>query len=153
MTEILISIQPKWCEKIMKLEKRWEMRKTKPKSMLPYRVFIYQTEGGGVIGEFVCDDIQIVDPTMFRADSTVKNWVLNETQLTEKEATEYADGKEVYMWRIRSLIDYPEPKPLSAFGLDRPPQSWCYVKGGDPDAGPVAQSAGSFGDMPVMREA
>ena len=73
MTEILISIQPKWCEKIMKLEKRWEMRKTKPKSTLPYRVFIYQTEGGGVIGEFVCDDIQIVDPTMFRADSTVKN--------------------------------------------------------------------------------
>ena len=31
MTEILISIQPKWCEKIMKLEKRWEMRKRRPK--------------------------------------------------------------------------------------------------------------------------
>ena len=104
MKEILISIQPKWCEKIMKLEKRWEMRKRRPKEPGPYRVFIYQTEGGGVIGEFVCDCFQALD---------------------------YAGGMTVYLWRIRSLVDYPEPKPLSAYGLDRPPQSWCYVKGGD----------------------
>ena len=123
MVEILISIQPKWCEKILKLEKRWEMRKTIPKAKGPFRVFIYQTEGGGVVGEFVCDSFTEVDP------GEITKRILTDTQLTKQEALEYADGKTVYLWRIRSLVDYPEPKPLSAYGLDRPPQSWCYLKG------------------------
>ncbi len=129
MTEILISIQPKWCEKIMKLQKRWEMRKVRPTAPGPYRVFIYQTEGGGVIGEFVCDAFETVSPGGLTRE------VLNDTQLTREEALAYMDGKPVYLWRIRSLVDYPEPKPLSAYGLDRAPQSWCYLKGGDPDGG------------------
>ena len=123
MVEILISIQPKWCEKILKLEKRWEMRKTIPKAKGPFRVFIYQTEGGGVVGEFICDSFTEVDP------GEITKRILTDTQLTKQEALEYADGKTVYLWRIRSLVDYPEPKPLSAYGLDRPPQSWCYLKG------------------------
>ena len=128
MTEILMSIQPKWCEKILDLSKRWEMRKRRPKGQGPYRVFIYQTEGGGVIGEFVCDTFLEVGP-----DEITKQ-VLNDTQLTLKEALDYAGEMTVYLWRIRSLVVYPEPKPLSSFGFDRPPQSWCYVKGGDQDA-------------------
>ena len=127
MTEIMISIQPKWCEKILTLAKRWEMRKTIPKRKGPFRCFIYQTEGGGVIGEFVCDSFTEVDP------GEITKRILTDAQLTLKEALDYAGGNTVYLWRIRSLVDYPEPKPLSAYGLDRPPQSWCYVKGGDPD--------------------
>ena len=125
MTEIMISIQPKWVEKILDLSKRWEMRKTIPKAKGPFRVFIYQTEGGGVVGEFVCDSFTEVDP------GEITKRILTDTQLTKQEALEYADGKTVYLWRIRSLVDYPEPKPLSAYGLDRPPQSWCYIKGSD----------------------
>ena len=117
MTEILISIQPKWVAKILDLSKRWEMRKTIPKAKGPFRVFIYQTEGGGVVGEFVCDSFTEVDP------GEITKRILTDTQLTKQEALEYADGKTVYLWRIRSLVDYPEPKPLSAYGLDRPPQS------------------------------
>ena len=128
MVEILISIQPKWVAKILDLSKRWEMRKTIPKAKGPFRVFIYQTEGGGVVGEFVCDSFTEVDP------GEITKRILTDTQLTKQEALEYADGKTVYLWRIRSLVDYPEPKPLSAYGLDRPPQSWCYLKGSDPDA-------------------
>ena len=127
MTEVLISIQPKWVEKILTLQKRWEMRKTRPRQKGPYRVFIYKTEGGGVIGEFVCDAFQEIGP------DEISKEVLRDTMLTAKEAIAYAGGMTVYLWRIRSLVDYPEPKPLSAYGLDRPPQSWCYVKGGDSD--------------------
>ena len=127
MAEIMISIQPKWVEKILTLAKRWEMRKTMPRRTGPYRCFIYQTEGGGVVGEFVCDSFTEVDP------GEITKRVLTDTQLTMQEALDYAAGNTVYLWRIRSLVDYPEPKPLSAYGLDRPPQSWCYVKGGDPD--------------------
>ncbi len=125
MTEILISIQPKWVEKIMTLAKRWEMRKTIPKRTGPFRCYIYQTEGGGVVGEFVCDSFTEVDP------GEIAKRVLADTQLTLKEALDYAAGNTVYLWRIRSLVDYPEPKPLSAYGLDRPPQSWRYLKGGE----------------------
>ena len=125
MTEIMISIQPKWVEKILTLAKRWEMRKTIPKQQGPFRCFIYQTEGGGVVGEFVCDSFTEVEP------GEITKRVLTDTMLTKQEALDYAGGKIVYLWRIRSLVDYPEPKPLSAYGLDRPPQSWCYVKGGE----------------------
>lgn len=127
VTEVLISIQPQWVDKILKLQKRWEMRKTRPKRTGPYRVFIYQTEGGGVVGEFVCDAFQEIGP------GDITKEVLLDTMLTAKEAIAYAGGMTVYLWRIRSLVDYPEPKPLAAYGLDRPPQSWCYVKGGDSD--------------------
>ncbi len=129
MTEILISIQPKWCEKILKLQKRWEMRKTRPRDPGPYRVYIYQTENGGVIGEFVCDAFQEIGP------DEISKEVLRDTMLTAREAIDYAGGMTVYLWRIRSLVDYPEPKPLSAYGLDRPPQSWCYVRKPAPEKG------------------
>lgn len=127
MTEILISIQPQWVEKILQLNKRWEMRKTRPRQPGPYRVFIYQTEGGGVVAEFVCDSFLEIGPT------DITREVLHDTMLTVKEAITYADGKTVYLWRIRSLVIYPEPKPLGLYGLERAPQSWCYVKGGSPD--------------------
>lgn len=124
MTEIMISIRPEWVDKIMKLEKRWEMRKTRPRQTGPYRVFIYETEGGGVVGEFICDAFQEIGP------DEISKEVLRDTMLTAKEAIEYAGGMTVYLWRIRSLVDYREPRALGAYGLERPPQSWCYVKDG-----------------------
>lgn len=75
---VLISIRPKWCEKIVNGEKTVEVRKTRPKMETPFRCYIYyctlpkyphedyittehplpQYYGGGkVIGEFVCDRI------------------------------------------------------------------------------------------------
>ena len=74
---VLISIRPKWCEKIINGEKAVEVRKTRPKLNTPFRVYIYCTlprvphedyittehplpqyyGGGKVIGEFVCNRI------------------------------------------------------------------------------------------------
>lgn len=74
---VLISIRPKWCEKIVNGEKTIEVRKTRPKMETPFRCYIYCTlpkyphedyittehplpqyyGGGKVIGEFVCDRI------------------------------------------------------------------------------------------------
>lgn len=121
MTEIMISIQPKWVEKIFNLSKRWEMRKTIPARTGPFRVLIYQTEGGGVVGEFTCCEFVGIGP------GEITKRVLTDTMLTEEEALEYANGAMVYLWSIRSLIIYPEPKPLEQFGMSRPPQSWCYI--------------------------
>ena len=79
---VLISIRPKWCEKIISGEKTIEVRKTRPKMNPPFKCYIYCTMdhpyisvscggldklnyrtntvgrcNGKVIGEFVCDDI------------------------------------------------------------------------------------------------
>ena len=72
---VLISIRPKWVEKIANGEKTIEGRKTRPKLQTPFKCYIYCTQpkyphedfiltdypkpqfygGGKVIGEFTCD--------------------------------------------------------------------------------------------------
>ena len=122
MVEIMISIKPKWVDKIFRLIKSFELRKDMPKCKPPFRCFIYQTENGGVVGEFTCDQVEqscIFDIT--------EDW-LKDTCVSYDEAARYLkDGPFLYKWRIRSIIEYQEPRPLSQYGLDRPPQSWCYV--------------------------
>lgn len=74
---VMLSIRPKWCEKIARGEKTIEVRKTRPKLDTPFKCYIYCTlpkyphedfiatdyprpqfyGGGKVIGEFTCDRI------------------------------------------------------------------------------------------------
>lgn len=82
---VMLSIRPKWCEKIASGEKTIEVRKTRPKLDTPFKCYIYCTlqgcneffrvdlgrdvakwnrgkwadRKGNVIGEFTCD--QIID--------------------------------------------------------------------------------------------
>lgn len=79
----MLSIRPKWCEKIANGEKTIEVRKTRPKLETPFKCYIYCTmpdakdphnilelhgadgkirkANGKVIGEFTCDRIQSFD--------------------------------------------------------------------------------------------
>lgn len=43
---VLISIRPKWCQKIISGEKTIEVRKTRPKMNPPFKCYIYCTESG-----------------------------------------------------------------------------------------------------------
>ena len=70
MTEIVISINPEWIEKIFQLRKTWELRTTKPMCPTPFRCFIYKTGNGGVVGEFTCDLIEYE-----RSDKLTKDWL------------------------------------------------------------------------------
>ena len=74
---VLISIRPRWCQKIVNGEKTIEVRKTRPRMAPPFKCYIYCTlpkyphedyittehplpqycGGGKVIGEFVCNRI------------------------------------------------------------------------------------------------
>ena len=78
---VMLSIRPKWCEKIANSEKTIEVRKTRPKLDTPFKCYIYCTlpkyphedfiatdyprpqfyGGGKVVGEFTCDRIQSFD--------------------------------------------------------------------------------------------
>ena len=53
MKAVLISIQPKWCEKIASGEKTIEVRKTRPKLETPFKCYIYCTIGNGVKGDYL----------------------------------------------------------------------------------------------------
>lgn len=75
MKAVMISIQPKWWELIANGKKTVEVRKTKPKIDVPFKCYIYETQGrtetpfvdeegheifkgrGQVMGEFVCKRI------------------------------------------------------------------------------------------------
>ena len=186
MREVLISIQPKWCELIANGKKTVEVRKTRPKIDVPFKCYIYCTNSkdmlwilmkkerfsekiasiftakdvggatkanGKVIGEFVCDSI--MPYCRYEIVSGVSEAGFEEltraTQLSRKELYEYCGEKDIYCWHISDLVIYEQPKELSEFinydrcpyggmvdcnkcgehhCLKRPPQSWCYVKGG-----------------------
>ena len=42
---VMLSIRPKWCEKIASGEKTIEVRKTRPKLETPFKCYIYETQG------------------------------------------------------------------------------------------------------------
>lgn len=202
MKSVLISIHPKWVEKIANGEKTIEVRKAAPKEV-PFKCYIYCTKPkkpkkytlhtyinsgygrkefgvigqwrsgkevvdvnshlpayrynaylaeGKVIGEFVCNRIDVFTPSehgiifkRFRA--------LYETRLTVDEMRKYAKGKTLYGWNISDLKIYDKPKELSEFrkpckinlpmcdrceyystwngrceNITRAPSNWCYVE-------------------------
>ena len=99
---------------------------------------------GKVIGEFICDSIEIIKKTDYHP-----NYYFTRlgTCLEPSEMWEYGKGKQLYAWHISDLVIYDKPKELSDFekpheyiyqsyrkrnsffqGITRPPQSWCYVE-------------------------
>ena len=129
MKSVLISIRPKWCEKICSGEKIIEVRKTRPKMNTPFKCYIYCTlpkyphedfiatdyprpqfyGGGKVIGEFTCDRIYELAPINHAPDDLEK-----QACLTREEIVNYLKGTG-YGWHISDLRIYDTPKALSKF--------------------------------------
>lgn len=135
---VLISIRPKWCEKIACDDKTIEVRKSRPKMDTPFKCYIYQTGKGGVIGEFVCDNIleRIVQvgtnckaPKYCLCDWNLNftpiDWLLSDACLTKDELEQYLDGSDGYGWHITDLRIYDAPRELSEF---KPPFEKCADK-------------------------
>ena len=139
---VLISIKPEWCAKIASGGKTLELRKTVPKAFIknaffesiePFKCYIYCTFSGPVlwldgkpinsrvIGEFVCDYI------LCHCDTAYADVAERDSLVPREDIRKYGNGKEVFGWHIRNLMIYDEPRRLQEFGLERPPQSWCYV--------------------------
>lgn len=144
MKSVLISIQPKWCELISSGKKSVEVRKTKPKIEIPFKVYIYATwngkstdillkEGntlfvadyrnqskrasGKVIGEFVCDQIDEIgySPEMHGKYISDIDDIHYVSCVDFEQMFDYlADGCG-YGWHISDLVIYDEPKGLHHF--------------------------------------
>lgn len=194
MKSVMISIRPKWCEKIVGGEKTIEVRKTRPKLETPFTVYIYCTSGrpdlnipisperlmqdyldtgsmqslncplgnGKVIGRFVCDKIYEVAPRwkeyiVLGEEKGTTNEIARNSCLSFDDMKAYLGQKNGYGWHVSDLEIYDRPMELSRFeryyrcdGCDgvfggecnecysemkmqRPPQSWCYVRGIEED--------------------
>ena len=133
---VMLSIRPKWCEKIVNGDKTIEVRKTRPKLETPFKVYIYCTlpkyphedfiatdyprpqfyGGGKVIGEFTCDAITRVNICGFWDDSGKQlDSRLKETCLTSEKLCDYLGEKVGYGWHISNLKIYDTPKELIEF--------------------------------------
>ena len=142
---VLISIRPKWVEKIANGEKTIEVRKTKPKLDTPFKCYIYctlpkyphedfiatdyprpQFYGGKVVGEFTCD--QIIDawwdyvPDAITREVTGGNLeALDGIGMTDEELFSYVGDSmrgHCYGWHISDLRIYDAPKKLGEFWRD-----------------------------------
>lgn len=128
---VMLSIRPKWVEKIASGEKTIEVRKTRPKLETPFKCYIYCTRGGvvpsaqkkqhgKVIGEFTCDAITRVNICGFWDDSGKQlDNRLKDTCLTSEEFRNYLGENVGYGWHITDLRIYDAPKCLFEFWAER----------------------------------
>ncbi len=148
MKSVLISVHPKWWKKICTVighdekfkliyEKSVEVRKTRPKIDVPFKVLVYETKAidrsrlivyvdgdepskyckgcGKVVGEFVCKCISewYIDPQTKGYFITSEE--LTATCLTYEQLHEYGNGKTLYGWHISNLVIYDKPRELKDF--------------------------------------
>jgi predicted transcriptional regulator len=133
---VLISIRPKWVEKIANGEKTIEVRKTKPKLETPFKCYIYCTlpkyphedfiatdypmpqfyGGGKVIGEFTCERIAPITYDGGRLWCPTNAAFSPATCLSQAEIIAYIGDKgRCYGWHISDLRIYDTPRELSEF--------------------------------------
>lgn len=81
MKNILMSIQPQWCELIATGKKTIETRKTKPKMPAPFKCYIYCTKGGySIYGNdkyYVTDHLEVLNNDSgkgFEETSALHKW-------------------------------------------------------------------------------
>jgi len=142
---VLISIRPKWCEKIASGEKTIEVRKTSPKLKTPFKCYIYCTlpryphedfirtdypkpqfyGGGKVIGEFVCRGFipfcKARPCFVMEAPEEIERMAC----LTRKEIWKYAPEGDPIGWRISDLVIYDTPRELGEFRRACPNSWYC----------------------------
>lgn len=131
---VMLSVRPKWCEKIASGEKTIEVRKTRPKLKTPFRCYIYCTQSddanrlrgpqGKVIGEFTCERIVPITYDGGRLWCPTNAAFSPATCLSQAEIIAYIGDKgRCYGWHITDLRIYDVPRELSEFWRSCPEYS------------------------------
>lgn len=134
MKAILMSIHPKWCEKIFNGSKSIEVRKSRPSIPTPFTVYVYQTKlkvikgdsfmvvdalnenlgCGKVIGSFVCDRVRLCIPFGLKGH-LLSQEVYREMCLTKEQLDKYGGLKTLYGWHITEPKLFDKPRELGEF--------------------------------------
>lgn len=146
---VMLSIRPKWVEKIANGEKTIEVRKTRPKLETPFKCYIYCTlpkyphedfiatdyprpqfyGGGKVVGEFTCDRIF---PINVFDNGSIQNWLFEHMErscLAYEELAGYIGNEKTgHGWHISDLLIYDQPHELSEFRRANDPCDSCHAE-------------------------
>ena len=150
-TAVMISIRPEWCKLIAEGKKTVEARKTFPERVrMPFKCYIYESQKSkSVIGEFTCDSVSalLLVSDSFAMREKYYATAIAAACLTVEQLKEYSGGKNVYGWGVSDLVIYDQHRSISEFFVEsnahdcptlvpmkQPPQSWCYVYGGNTHA-------------------
>ena len=148
---VMLSIRPKWVEKIASGEKTIEVRKTKPKLETPFKAYIYCTmpdtkdphnilelhgadgkirkANGKVIGEFTCERIVPITYDGGRLWCPTNAAFSPATCLSQAEIIAYIGDKgRCYGWHISDLRIYDTPRELSEFQRATGPCDSCHAE-------------------------
>lgn len=131
---VLLSIHPKWAEKIYSGEKEVEWRKTFPTEAEPGTpVLLYETAPVcKVTGLFfwIGKETLIIREPDFEWQEihpTAKRIIeAGCVPLDDLKKYQGANGR-LYAWNVRGKMKFSEPRPLSEYGLERAPQSRQYI--------------------------
>lgn len=129
MKAILMSIRPKWCEKIFNGSKSIEIRKSRPSIPTPFKVYVYMTKRKWIfkllpflknrfakgIGEFICDKVDAYTFSNYEAQYRINDVDLMKTCLNFPELIAYGKGKTIYGWHISEPKLFDKPKELREF--------------------------------------
>lgn len=152
---VMLSIRPKWVEKIANGEKTIEVRKTRPNIATPFKCYIYCTlpkyphedfiatdypmpqfyGGGKVIGKFTCDRIYKIDMDstdfLFKVGGlSVYKQAAEEkcglcVAMADDELHGYLGYCQGYGWHISDLLIYDKPRELTEFRRICPNGLYC----------------------------
>ena len=124
--KVLMPIRTEYTNKILAKIKLYELRK-KPLNEKVDTIIIYSSgKDKKVVGEFKIEKII--------KDSPDNIWNLGEEVLgiDKKSFYEYfKHSKYAYAIKIKDVIKYDTPKDLKDFGINKAPQSFCYIKEDD----------------------
>ena len=126
--KILMSIKPRFVEKIRRGEKKFEFRRVLPRHQEVGSIIVYASKPvGRVVGEITVSDFLTypVDEMWERTKG--------ESGLTREEFFDYFHGKKnAHAIAIESYRDYEQPIPLDVLLPGKvPPQSYCYLSNFD----------------------
>ena len=140
MKAVMLSVAPKWVDKICHeigvqngkpiYEKEDEVRKTRPNTPVPFKVYIYESRRRKkVVAEFICDRMTYIGARIDdNGERHLENTAFLKTGLSADSLFEYIYGEEKskhngWAWHISALKIYENPKELSEF--NRPCDGNC----------------------------
>lgn len=126
MINILLSVRRPFSGFIMDGQKRWELRKNKPRIPHGEHVTLWLYESGkdgkwAVIGK--CRMVSYVALRHMPFGDAL-DLLIREACVTEEHIRAYLP---CYAWGIQDPVKLPSLVLLSSIGLTRPPQSWQYL--------------------------
>jgi predicted transcriptional regulator len=124
--KVLLSIKPKYAERIFSGEKKFEYRRVVWNKYGINKVVVYASAPVSmVIGEF-----KVAHKLCKRRLNLAELWwyTYKDSGITFEEFLEYFTGKpNGYAIAIKEPKLYDKPRPLSDYGIKRPPQNFMYL--------------------------